>query len=191
MGHELAVRGVVLSDIGQEALLWSPLEEVEVLLKVIREKDPVIKVLVQLLQNLTKRVSLIHILDWEVLEKLPSDSRETAEDVQYRFSSTFADRHLLAVEVQPLPVLLSVVRGLIGKQGDVGVAQTERISILCGWRCCHRHGLQQKVVQGRRALPRKESRARQRVGDYGLMQDPVGENTKCLEPPGPGAPLPM
>ena len=65
MGHQLPIGGVILSDIGQEALLRLPLQEVEVLLKVIGEKDAVVilKVLVQLFKYFAECVTLLHILN--------------------------------------------------------------------------------------------------------------------------------
>ena len=85
VGHQLPIGGVILSDIGQEALLRLPLQEVEVLLKVIGEKDAVVilKVLVQLFKYFAECVTLLHILDGIVLEEFPGHAAETSKDVQH------------------------------------------------------------------------------------------------------------
>ena len=83
--HELAVGRVILRDVGQEALLRLPLKQVEVFLEVIWKKDPVVilKVLVQLLEDLAEGVALLHIFDGEVLEQLPGHPGVTADDVEH------------------------------------------------------------------------------------------------------------
>ena len=107
MCHQLPIGGVKLRDVGQETLLRLPLNEVEELLKVVGEKDAVVifKVLVQLFEYFAEGVTLLHILNGIILEEFPGHAAEASEDVQHRLTSSFADDHLLVVEVEAFPVL--------------------------------------------------------------------------------------
>ena len=65
MGNQTTIGGVMVGDEGQEALLWLPLQQVEVLLKVIRKEHTIVilEVLVELGDNLAKAILFLNLFN--------------------------------------------------------------------------------------------------------------------------------
>ena len=113
---------VVLGAVVQQRLAAMPLEATEVLVKVSRELDSVVilESLVQQLEELIEGIALLHILQRERFDQLPSRARQAGDQVEDPLSFSLQELHLGHVQGDPLSPLAVVAWGT-AEQGHIVV----------------------------------------------------------------------
>ena len=104
---------VVLGAVVQQGLTTVSLEAAEVLVEVARELDSIVILegLVQHLEELVEGIALLHILQRERFDQLPSRARQAGDQVEDPLSFSLQELHLGHVQGDPLSPLAVVTWG--------------------------------------------------------------------------------